>query len=92
MRILFLGIGVFDKGGISRYCRYQIRALRELAGADNVNVMSLFPPRPNDFEEPFQVDYQGHGIGLGSEASYLARGASHAFAMRPEIVWSSHIR
>jgi len=92
LRILFLGIGVFDKGGISRYCRYQIRALRELAGVDNVNVMSLFPPGPNDFEEPFQVDYHGRGIGMGSEGSYLAQGANRAFAMRPDVVWSSHIR
>jgi phosphatidylinositol alpha-1,6-mannosyltransferase len=92
LRILFLGIGVFDKGGISRYCRYQIRALRELAGAENVVVMSLFPPRPNDFEEPFQVDYHGRGIGLSSEGSYLAQGANRAFAMRPAIVWSSHVR
>ena len=92
MKILFLGIGVFDKGGISRYCRYQIRALRELVGPENVNVMSLFPPRPNDFEEPFQVDYRGCGLGLRSEGSYLAQGANRAFAMRPEIVWSSHLR
>ena len=92
MRILYLGIGVFDKGGISRYCRYQIRALRELAGIENVNVMSLFPPGPNDFEEPFQVDYRGRGIGLRSESAYLANAANRAFAMRPEIVWSSHIR
>ena len=92
MRILYLAIGVFDKGGISRYCRYQIRALRELAGAQNVNVMSLFPPGPNDFEEPFEVDYRGRGIGLRGETSYLARGANRAFALRPDIVWSSHIR
>jgi len=92
LRILFLGIGVFDKGGISRYCRYQIRALREIAGSSNVNVMSLFPPGPNDFEEPFRVDYQGRGIGLRGESAYLARSANRAFAMRPDIVWSSHIR
>jgi len=92
LRILFLGIGVFDKGGISRYCRYQVRALREIAGGSNVNVMSLFPPRPNDFEEPFYVDYQGRGLGLRGESAYLARGANRAFAMRPDIVWSSHIR
>jgi len=92
LRILFLGIGVFDKGGISRYCRYQIRALRELAGAQNVNVMSLFAPGLNDFEEPFDVNYMGQGIGFVSESSYLARGVSRAFAMRPGVVWSSHIR
>jgi phosphatidylinositol alpha-1,6-mannosyltransferase len=92
LRILYLGIGVFDKGGISRYCRYQVRALRELAGAANVNVMSLFPPGPNDFEEVFQVDYQGRGLGLRGESAYLASSANRAFAMRPEIVWSSHIR
>jgi phosphatidyl-myo-inositol dimannoside synthase len=92
LKVLFLGIGVFDKGGISRYCRYQIRALRELAGSANVHVMSLFPPGPNDFEEPFAVDYQGRGIGVASEGAYLAKGASQAFSMRPDIVWSSHIR
>ena len=44
MKILYLTPGCFDKGGISRYNRYQIQALRMLAGAENVFVFSLLGP------------------------------------------------
>ena len=45
--------GCFDKGGISRYNRYQITALREILGDKNVKVFSLSPPREGDFEDSF---------------------------------------
>ncbi len=92
MRILYLALGVFDKGGIARYCRYQIRALRELAGEDNVQVLSLFGPGPNDLEEPFAVNHAGGGLGLGSEAAFFLRAMGVAAVQRAQIVWSSHLR
>ena len=92
MKILYLAVGVFDKGGISRYCRYQIRALRESVGEANVPVLSLMPPAENDFEEQFAVDRVFRGIGLRSEIDFLRAGVSAARSMRPDIIWSSHIR
>jgi phosphatidylinositol alpha-1,6-mannosyltransferase len=92
VKILYLAVGVFDKGGISRYCRYQVRALREYAGPENVHVLSLVPPSENDFEEPFQVDRAFRGFGLRSEVDFLLAGVGVARSLRPDVIWSSHIR
>ena len=54
-RILYLTPGCFDKGGISRYGRYQIEALREVIGAENVRVLSLLGPDGDEFETDFDV-------------------------------------
>ncbi|HEY1942337.1 MAG TPA: hypothetical protein VGH40_09465, partial [Roseiarcus sp.] len=59
LRILYLTPGCYDKGGISRYCRYQIQALRENHGAERVTVLSLLGPDQNGFEEPFAVSWRG---------------------------------
>jgi phosphatidyl-myo-inositol dimannoside synthase len=91
IKIVYLAVGVFDKGGISRYCRFQIRALRELVGEQNVRVLSLLSPGENDFEEPFEADYCGGGFGPKSEASFFFRGMSEV-ADSPRVIWSSHVR
>jgi phosphatidylinositol alpha-1,6-mannosyltransferase len=90
-RILYLAVGVFDKGGISRYCRYQISALRKLVGKQNIQVLSFFGPGPNDFEEPFEVDYYTHGPGLLSDFNLLAASLRTARDFRPTVIWSSHV-
>lgn len=59
MRILVLTPGVFDKGGIARYGRFQIRALRESFGEESVKVFSLMGRQNNDLEEHFKVDFAG---------------------------------
>jgi phosphatidylinositol alpha-1,6-mannosyltransferase len=92
MKILYLAVGVFDKGGISRYCRYQIRALREAMGQENVHVLSLMPRGANDFEEDFPADRAFGGIGLRSEVEFLRATVNAARSMRPEVIWSSHVR
>ena len=92
MKILYLAVGVFDKGGISRYCRYQIRALRELAGEKNVRVLSLMGPAENDFEDEFTVDRTFAGFGVRSETDFFLAGMAAARAERPEVTWSSHLR
>lgn len=58
-KILYVTPGCFDKGGISRYNRYQIKCIRELFGENNVRVISLFGPDQNEIEEPFQVYWHG---------------------------------
>ena len=59
MRILYITPGCFDKGGISRYNRYQIRAFSEIYGSDKVRVLSLAGPASNSFEEPIKVHWHG---------------------------------
>ena len=90
-KVLFLSPGMFDKGGISRYCRYQVRALRELLGSDAVEVFSLLPPDEQAFEEPFGVNFAsvgptGRGKLLFSIAAILA-----AIDPRPSVVWCAHV-
>lgn len=91
MRILYLTPGCFDKGGISRYARYQIRALRELLGSENVKVLSLLGPDAESFEEPFAVDWYGSGPTPGSKAAMVARAARLAARTRPDAVMVGHV-
>jgi phosphatidyl-myo-inositol dimannoside synthase len=90
-RILYLSPGVFDKGGISRYSRFQVRALRELVGEGNVSVLSLLPPDPFGFERSFPVDFASLGTSLPGKALFSAAAASEALRSRPRVVWSGHL-
>jgi len=92
VKILYLAVGVFDKGGISRYCRYQIRALRELVGAEHVTVFSLVGRAENDFEDDFTVDRTFDGFGIVNETRFLEACVGTARGERPRVIWSSHLR
>ncbi len=59
MKVLYITPGCFDKGGISRYSRYQITAIRELFGQENTYVMSLLGPDNQKIEENFDVEFYG---------------------------------
>lgn len=91
MRVLYLTPGCFDKGGISRYNRYQIRALREIYGTDRVMVHSLAGPRPGDFEEPFDVRWSGRGASAASKLEYLLRTYIAGLVERPDLIVSAHV-
>ncbi len=58
-RVLYLTPGCFDKGGVSRYSRYQIRCLRDWLGDDNVRVLSLMGPDEHSLETPMDVWWHG---------------------------------
>ncbi len=90
-KILYLSPGVFDKGGISRYTRFQARALRELVGADAVRVLSLLPPDEGSFEEPFAVDFASFGPTRAGKALFAMAAALSALEGRPELVWAAHV-
>lgn len=91
MRVLYLTPGCFDKGGISRYSRYQIRALRDLLGAENVAVLSLLGPGEDSFEEPFEVDWHGSGADARSKLGLVARASSLTARFRPDAVHVAHV-
>ena len=90
-KVLFLSPGVFDKGGISRYCRYQITALRSLLGSDAVEVMSLAPPRATDFETPFDASFASFGATLRGRGVFAGAATLSTLALRPRIVWAAHV-
>ncbi|WGM40037.1 glycosyltransferase family 4 protein [Caulobacter sp. NIBR1757] len=94
MRILFLTPGCFDKGGISRYSRYQIEALREICGADNVRALSLLGPDENSLETPFSVLAHGPAnrhASIMSRLQFATRALYEALTWRPDVVWSAHV-
>lgn len=71
-RVLILGDDVFSKGGISRYTRYQLLALKNCPSVEAVFLFSLYPDRPeNKFEEEIDVAYIGSGASFTSKLKYL---------------------
>lgn len=74
MNVLVLATDVFKKGGIQRYTRYQIQALKENLDFKNVFVFSLLGKDPkNSFEEDILLDYSAGGIGLFSKMSFAIK-------------------
>jgi phosphatidylinositol alpha-1,6-mannosyltransferase len=95
--ILYLTPGCFDKGGISRYGRYQVTALRELFGAHAVRVHSLRAPRPGDLETPFRVEWTAggrdphRGASVAQKLLFAGRTAAEVMRLRPGVVLSAHV-
>jgi phosphatidylinositol alpha-1,6-mannosyltransferase len=91
MKILYVTPGCFDKGGISRYCRYQISALRDIFGASNVEALSLVGLDADGFESPFDVAWSGRDGGLWDKARLSLRAIGHAVAARPDVIHIAHV-
>jgi phosphatidylinositol alpha-1,6-mannosyltransferase len=91
LKVLYLTPGCFDKGGISRYSRYQIQALRELFGTQSISVLSLSGPRPDDIEDPFVVDWHGGNINQLTKCRFVFECVRIAVKHRPEIIHVAHI-
>lgn len=91
MKVAYLTTGCFDKGGISRYNRYQITVLRELWGDQNVQVFSLLGPSENDFEEPFSVTWHGNGTDWKSKGMMIKKVMQSALLWKPDIILIAHL-
>lgn len=91
MKILFVTPGCFDKGGISRYSRYQITALRELYGVNNVRVLSLLGPQEGDFEVPFNVYWKGSGPNVLSKIKLVVLTCWLLLTWRPRVLHTAHV-
>lgn len=95
--VLYLSPGCFDKGGISRYNRYQIGALRDLLGPAAVRVFSIRGPGEGDFETPFEVTASAggrdpeRGATRAQKAALVARVAADALARRPGVIVAAHV-
>jgi phosphatidylinositol alpha-1,6-mannosyltransferase len=92
MKVLYLTPGCFDKGGISRYSRFQIQALREIVGDDNVRTYSLLPRQAGDFEDKFDVTWSpGTTVHALNKAAFAFNILACTLAWRPDVIWTAHV-
>lgn len=91
MKILYLTPGCFDKGGISRYSRYQIRGLRKLVGDENVFVHSVLGHGPDDFEETIRVAHYAGGTSTVNKLSFISHFYAASLLNRPKAIFSAHV-
>lgn len=95
MRILYLTPGCFDKGGISRYSRYQISALREIYGDENVRVLSLLGPDKESLEEDFEVYYfvqsVNKNLSTGDRILFALSSFKNVLFWRPDVIHFAHV-
>jgi len=90
--ILVLATDVFSTGGIQRYTRYQIKALRSIDWLGKIVVFSLWPKRPGDlFEEKFEVDYEGKGAKFFSKIIFSLKAIAVAIKEKPDLVMCNHV-
>lgn len=91
-RVLVLTPGVFDKGGIARYGRFQVEALREAWGKEAVRVVSLMGRQADDLETPFDVDWSGPSpLGHGSRELFSWTAWRIARGWSPSVVLTQHV-
>lgn len=92
IRLLLISPGLFDKGGISRYTRFQLLALRRLLGEDQVAAASLLGMQPGDFEEPLRVDLAGAVPLSSASRAYFAGAVMNLVRrLRPRLVLTGHV-
>lgn len=96
MHILYLSTGMFYKGGIARYSRYQVDALRRIVEPTNVRVLSLMGRAPDDFEGGFEVDWCGRSRtpNLRDRLALTAAAVRRLLATggrRRSLVWVNHV-
>tara|TARA_R100001143_G_scaffold57379_1_gene54622 strand:+ start:650 stop:1801 length:1152 start_codon:yes stop_codon:yes gene_type:complete len=92
-KVLFLAPGCFDKGGISRYVRYQLDALREIGAQENVRALSLLGPGPDGFETHFNVTWHGptDEVNAFSRAAFVMQTFRQTILWRPDVIHCAHV-
>jgi phosphatidylinositol alpha-1,6-mannosyltransferase len=88
-RICYASPGLFDMGGIARYGRYQLRALRELVGDDRVFGVSMLAPDGRGFESECRVDRIAGGTTLRNKAAFVSTLLGRMSST--DIWWSGHL-
>ena len=91
MRVLYLTPGCFDKGGISRYCRYQIAALRNIDSIDHILTLSLLGRDLHSFEEEFKITWSANGNSLINKMLFSFKAIITTIYFRPDVIHVAHI-
>ena len=72
MKVLIVATGVFMKGGIERYTRYQYAALQQILGKDKVYLASLLGKNVEGvFEDEIEVEYIQGGITWKDKIAFI---------------------
>ena len=90
-KILYLTPGCFDKGGISRYSRYQIQALREIYGETSVRVLSLLGETKDSLEEPIAITWSANGNSFPKKVLFALASFFHALTWKPSVIHIAHV-
>ena len=91
MRVLYLTPGCFDKGGISRYCRYQIAALRNIDSINHILTLSLLGRDLHSFEEEFKITWSANGNSLINKMLFSFKAIITTIYFRPDVIHVAHI-
>lgn len=91
MKILFLTPGCFDKGGISRYSRYQMSALGSIFGESQVRTLSLLGPEEHGFEDPLDVQWHGNGVSIPSKLRFVTTALVESILWQPDVIHCAHV-
>lgn len=91
-RILYLTPTALEFGGIGRYGRYQISALREIFGPDAVRALSLAGPDPAA-HVAFPLFHRGRRARptQADRVEFALRAAWQAVAWRPQVILCAHV-
>ena len=89
-RVLYVAYDLFSLGGIQRYSRYEVRALRELLPDADIRICSLRGPEAGGFPPPEQVEIVG-GRSRRARAAFVARVLRLARAQKPDLVVCDHV-
>jgi len=93
MRLLYVATDVFSKGGIPRYARYQIRALQEIIGKENVIVYSFNSPDPSvAFEDSFFVHYIQGDLTVVDKIVFLKKCLSAVNKYKIDVMLFNHVQ
>jgi len=88
-RVVYLAPGLFDFGGIARYGRYQLRAIRAVAQGDVRAASLLGPTSDAAFEDAVEVDFVGGGAGRRAKLAFAGRAI--AWSRPRSLVWCGHL-
>jgi phosphatidyl-myo-inositol dimannoside synthase len=91
MKVLYLTPGCYDKGGISRYSRYQINALRKIGAIKNIITLSLLGHDLHSFEEEFNITWSANGNSLINKIIFSLRTIIIAIRFRPDVIHIAHV-
>lgn len=90
-KVLFISPGCFDKGGISRYNRFQIQSLIEIFGKDQIKVLSLLGPNENSFEDPIDVIWHGRKLNISNKVQFIMQILKMIISWKPKYLIVGHV-
>lgn len=90
-KFLFITPGCYDKGGISRYNRYQVKSLIDLFGKDNVRILSLYGPERDNLKDEFEIQWHGTKNNYASKIGLIIQCLRQLALWKPDYVFIGHV-